>query len=181
LVWPIICQIVGIVNVGAAHAIVRGVTGDGDRAEYDPPARITQLPSWLVGQLAAVAARLVADALARDGLRRQHYVVLSALAERGAASQAALGRRLSIDRSDMHALLDGLERDGLLARVRDAHDHRRILIDLTPAGARVLKRLEKRVDAAQAALLAPLSATDRRELNRLLTHLVDYHSGRTGR
>jgi MarR family transcriptional regulator, lower aerobic nicotinate degradation pathway regulator len=134
-----------------------------------------------VGQLAAVAARLVADALARDGLRRQHYVVLSALAERGAASQAALGRRLSIDRSDMHALLDGLERDGLLARVRDAHDHRRILIDLTPAGARVLKRLEKRVDAAQAALLAPLSATDRRELNRLLTHLVDYHSGRTGR
>jgi DNA-binding MarR family transcriptional regulator len=112
-------------------------------------------------------------------LRRPHFVVLSALAERGAASQAALGRRLSIDRSDMHALLDGLERDGLVARVRDAHDQRRILIELTPAGARALKRLEKRVDVAQETLLAPLSAADRPELTRLLSRLVDYHSGQT--
>jgi MarR family transcriptional regulator, lower aerobic nicotinate degradation pathway regulator len=102
--------------------------------------------------------------------------VLSALAERGAASQAALGRRLSIDRSDMHALLRDLERDGLVARVRDAHDHRRILIELTPAGARARKRLDKRVEAAQEALVAPLSAADRGELHRLLAQLVDHHS-----
>ena len=149
-----------------------------DGSTYDPPGRVRQLPSWLAGQLAATAARLVADALASDGLRRQHFIVLSALAERGAASQAALGRRLLIDRSDMHALLSELERDGLVARARDKHDQRRILIDLMPAGAWALKRLDKRVEAAQEALVAPLSAADRRELHRLLTRLVDHHHGR---
>lgn len=154
------------------------MTAEADRSDYDPPHRITQLPSWLAGQLAATAAGLVADALAADGLRRQHFIVLNALAERGAASQAALGRRLRIDRKDMHAVLSDLERHGLAERVRDQHDRRRNLLALTPTGARALKRLDKRVEAAQETLLTPLSASDRRELRRLLTRLVEHHSGR---
>lgn len=152
-----------------------------DLAEYDPPERITRLPSWLSGRVAETATGLVAGALAAEGLRRQHFVVLSALAERGAASQAALGRRLLIDRSDMHSLLSELERDGLVARVRDPDDRRRMLVELTPAGARALKRLDARIDAAQEALLAPLSRADRRELERLLKRLVEYHSRRASR
>jgi DNA-binding MarR family transcriptional regulator len=148
-----------------------------DHAEYDPPARITLLPSWLAGQVAAIAARLVAEALATEGLRRPHFVVLSALAERGAASQAELGRRLSVDRSDMHALLADLDREGLVARVRDQNDRRRVVVEITGAGARQLKRLGKRVEAAQAKLVAPLSAAERRELSRLLTRLVEHHLG----
>jgi MarR family transcriptional regulator, lower aerobic nicotinate degradation pathway regulator len=146
-----------------------------DLAEYDPPDRIRRLESWLTGQLAATGEALVADALTAEGLRRQHFTVLSALAERGAASQAALGRRLLIDRSDMHALLSELERDGLVARVRDPNDRRRMLVELTPAGGCVLKRLDRRIEAAQDALVAPLSSADRRELRRLLTVLVEHH------
>jgi DNA-binding MarR family transcriptional regulator len=148
---------------------------DADLAEYDPPERIRRLPSWLTGQLAATGTGLVAEALAPDGLRRPHFLVLSALAERGAASQAALGRRLLIDRSEMHALLSELEQRGHVARVRDQHDRRRMLVELTPAGARALKRLDKQIQAAQDALLAPLPATDRRELERLLARLVEHH------
>ena len=149
-----------------------------DLSEYDPPDRIRRLPSWLTGRVAETAAGLVAGALAAEGLRRQHFVVLSALAERGAASQAALGRRLLIDRSDMHALLSELEQDGLVARVRDPKDRRRMLVELTPAGGRVLKRLDRRIEAAQDALVAPFSTADRRELQQLLTLLVEHHSHR---
>jgi DNA-binding MarR family transcriptional regulator len=35
-----------------------------------------------------------------------------------------------------------------------------------------MKRLEKRIDAAQAALLEPLSSEERRELVRLLERVV---------
>jgi DNA-binding MarR family transcriptional regulator len=106
---------------------------------------------------------------------------MTALADRGATSQAALGRRLLIDRSDMHALLAGLEHAGLVQRVRDPGDRRQMLVDLTPAGARTLKRLDKRIDAAQEELLAPLSAAERRELERLLERLVEHHSpGQSG-
>jgi DNA-binding MarR family transcriptional regulator len=149
---------------------------DADLSEYDPPDRIRRLPSWLAGQVAARAAGLVAEALAADGLGRQHFLVLSALAEEGAASQAALGRRLLIDRSDMHALLADLEREGLVTRVRDQQDRRRVIVGLAAAGARALKRLDKRVEAAQQALVAPLSTADRQHLDRLLTQLVEHHS-----
>jgi MarR family transcriptional regulator, lower aerobic nicotinate degradation pathway regulator len=149
------------------------VTDPADPAEYDPPRRLRQLPSWLSSAVARKARRLVSEALAQEGARRQHFTVLTSLAEQGPASQATLGRRLWIDRSDLHAILNELERDGLVRRVRDEHDRRRNVVALTQRGTAALKRLDKRVDAAQNALLEPLSATDRRELRRLLEQLVD--------
>jgi DNA-binding MarR family transcriptional regulator len=147
---------------------------DDARLEYDPPERMRRLPSWLASELARRGAALVGESLAQEGVRRQHFAVLTSLAEQGAASQAALGRRLWIDRSDLHALLAELERDGLVARVRDPDDRRRNVVTLTPAGKTTLRRLDKRIDAAQTALLEPLSAADRRELIRLLERVVSH-------
>jgi MarR family transcriptional regulator, lower aerobic nicotinate degradation pathway regulator len=147
---------------------------DDGRLEYDPPERMRRLPSWLASELARRGAALVGEALAGEGVRRQHFAVLTSLAEQGAASQAAIGRRLWIDRSDLHALLNELERDGLLARVRDSEDRRRNVVTLTAAGKALLRRLDKRVDAAQTALLEPLSSTERREVIRLLERVVSH-------
>jgi MarR family transcriptional regulator, lower aerobic nicotinate degradation pathway regulator len=146
---------------------MRGVTNDS-------PRRVRELPSWLVNQAALQAQRLVAEA----GVRRHHFAVLAALEEGGAASQAELGRRVWMDRSDLHAVLNELEGDGLVARDRDAEDRRRNLVRLTPAGARVLERLNARVEEAQDALLTPLTAAERRELQRLLTRVVEHHAGK---
>ena len=143
------------------------------QSAYDPPPRLRALPSWLAGAVARRAQRLVAEALAQEGARRQHFVVLTSLAEQGPASQAALGRRLWIDRSDLHAILNELERDGRVQRVRDERDRRRNVVALTPAGRTALRRLDRRVDAAQDALLEPLSEPERRQLHRLLEKLAD--------
>ncbi len=149
---------------------------DAARREYAPPPRLRELPSWLAGQVAMHAGGLVGEALAQEGMRRQHFAVLTALAEGGAASQAALGRRLWIDRSDLHAILGELEAQGLIARVRDEEDRRRNLIELTEAGLAGLERLDARVQAAQEALLEPLSVADRRQLLRLLKQVDDHHA-----
>jgi DNA-binding MarR family transcriptional regulator len=145
---------------------------DDQRGDYDPPERVRRLASWLTAEVARKGRRLVDASLAQDGARRQHFTVLTLLAEQGAASQAELGRRLSIDRSDMHALLAELERDGLVARVRDERDRRRNVVTLTRAGASALARLDTQMDAAQDALLQPLSASERQELSRLLQKLL---------
>lgn len=149
------------------------VTEPDQRTDYDPPPRLRQLPSWLSGQVARKAERLVSDALAQEGVRRQHFTVLTSLAEQGPASQATLGRRLWIDRSDLHAILNELERIGHIDRVRDEQDRRRNIVELTARGTATLKRLDKRVDGAQRALLKPLSESDRRAFRRLLEKLVD--------
>ena len=138
-----------------------------------PPRRLTKLPSWLAGQAAQRAARLVSEALGEEGFRRHHFAVMTALAEDGAASQAELGRRVWLDRSDLHAVLNELERDGQVVRKQDERDRRRNLVELTPAGTATLKRLDARVDAAQEEFLAPLNAADRRELMRLLVAVAD--------
>ena len=150
------------------------MAADDERSEYDPPARLRRLPSWLASELARRGQALVAEALAQEGVRRQHFAVLTSLAEQGAASQADLGRRLLIDRSDLHALLAEMERDGLVARVRDAADRRRNVVTLTSAGEAALARLDERVDSAQRALLEPLSAKERREVTRLLERVVSH-------
>ena len=113
-----------------------------------PPPRAGEL---LTGQVSATANRLVGDALAEHGLRRHHYRVLVALAEDGEASQADLGRRLWLDRSDLHGVLAELDAAGLTTRVRDEQDRRRNLVALTPDGERVLAVAE---DAVQAARLS---------------------------
>jgi MarR family transcriptional regulator, lower aerobic nicotinate degradation pathway regulator len=142
---------------------MRGVTNDS-------PSRMRALPSWLVNQAALRAQRLVADA----GVRRHHFAVLAALEEAGAASQAELGRRVWMDRSDLHAVLNELEGDGLVARVRDERDRRRNLVRLTAAGGERLGDLQARAEAAQEALLEPLSQPERDELRRLLTLIIQH-------
>ncbi|MDO8214016.1 MarR family winged helix-turn-helix transcriptional regulator [Conexibacter sp. CPCC 206217] len=143
----------------------------------DVPRRLWQLPSWLLNRAAREATAVVGDAFARAGVRRHHFTVLLTLAEYGPASQASLGRRLGIDRSDMAAVVGDLERDALIARARDANDRRRNVVTLTPAGETTLQTLDARVEAAQDELLAPLTTMERDELTRLLTRLV---AGRDG-
>jgi MarR family transcriptional regulator, lower aerobic nicotinate degradation pathway regulator len=84
-------------------------------------------------------------------------------------------RRLGIDRSDVVAVLNDLERDGLALRGPDTHDRRRNAISITAAGSRTLRSLDDLVDEAQGALLEPLSARERRQFNDLLQRLVEHH------
>jgi len=163
-----ICPIVGDVNVGRPTRYAPFVAED----DYDPPQRVRRMPSWLVGQVSRRAQTLVSDALAQEGMRRQHFTVLLSLSEQGEASQAALGRRLWIDRSDLHAIVGELEREGLIARVRDPTDRRRNVVTITSAGKTTLRRLDALIERAQRELMAPLPAGDRRELIRLLERLI---------
>jgi MarR family transcriptional regulator, lower aerobic nicotinate degradation pathway regulator len=147
-----------------------------DDTAYDAPRRLRELPSWLLARASLQAARLVSDALATAGMRRQHFAVLVALDEAGPASQAALGRRLGLDRSDLHALVTQLEHDGLLGRARDPEDGRRNVVRLTAKGRTALRRLDAKVAAVQNDLLAPLSAAERAQLRRLLARVVEHHA-----
>jgi MarR family transcriptional regulator, lower aerobic nicotinate degradation pathway regulator len=142
--------------------------------ERGAPEKLWSTPSWLVARVALRGAKVVDAA----GVKRKEFSVLVALAESGPASQADLGRRLALDRSDLHAIVAGLERDGLVDRERDPADARRNRVKLTARGRAQLRRLEAKVDAAQDTLLAPLSKAERVLLTGLLARVVDHHAER---
>ena len=138
----------------------------------DAPQRLQRLPSWLLSASALVGDRLVNEALATEGVRKYHFRVLVALSDDGPLSQADLGRRLSIDRSDMAAVVAELEQRELVARARDDRDRRRNVVTVTAGGEDALARMDAAIAAAQDELLAPLSAPERQQLTELLTRLL---------
>ncbi|HMG44130.1 MAG TPA: MarR family winged helix-turn-helix transcriptional regulator [Acidimicrobiales bacterium] len=137
------------------------------------PARLRTLPSWLVNQVALAANRAVAEGLAAAGTRRHHYSLLAALDDVGPASQAELGRRTMIDRSDVVAAVNELADQGYVERTPDPADRRRNVVSLTPAGRRRLRQLDRLLAKVQDDILAPLPAEDRNRLVALLTRLVE--------
>lgn len=142
------------------------------------PDRLAEKPSWLLTQLSVHAHRLATEAFAEAGARGYHYRVLAALDEFGTASQAELGRRCNMDRSDVVATVTELERQGYVDRAQDPRDRRRNTVTLTEPGRTQLGRLDKTLDRAQDELLGPLPEADRRTLTRLLGTLLAHHQRR---
>jgi DNA-binding MarR family transcriptional regulator len=141
------------------------------------PARLRGKPTWLISQVDTHAHRLLTERLATAGARGYHYRLLAALQEFGPASQASLGRRTAMDRSDVVATVNDLASGGYARRSPDPADHRRNVITITPAGAARLERLDELLAGVQEDLLAPLSPGERDQLARLLSRLLDHHSG----
>nr|WP_027927983.1 MarR family transcriptional regulator [Amycolatopsis benzoatilytica] len=130
--------------------------------------RLTKRPSWLVTQLSVHVRRLVSDGFAAAGARGYHYRILAALDEFGPASQAELGRRCRVDRSDVVAAVNQLAEAGYAERTPDPDHGRRNIVHLTKAGARQVKRLDKALDEVQDELMAPLTGEERETFLRLL-------------
>ena len=142
-------------------------------ADDETPARLKAKSTWLISQVAARSHGLLTERLAAAGARGYHYRLLAALAEFGPSSQASLGRRTRMDRSDVVAAVGELAAEGLVERAADPADRRRNVVTLTPRGTARLERLDQVLAAVQDELLAPLSGAERAELARLLTRLLD--------
>ncbi len=72
------------------------------------------------------------------GLTYPQYLVMLVLWERDGLMVSELGERLFLDSGTLTPLLKRLESSGLIARIRDVQDERRVHITLTAAG-RALK------------------------------------------
>ncbi|MGW5464678.1 MarR family winged helix-turn-helix transcriptional regulator [Streptomyces sp. NPDC003996] len=139
-------------------------------AEAPLPA-IRCLPSWLLGRAAARGRSLVADALAAEGQKMWHHVVLSAVRDLQPVAQADLGRSVGLDPKDLVGVLNDLQSAGHVVRAPDPRDRRKNAVSLTDDGARVLVRCEKAAREANDELLAPLSAAERDQFTGLLIRI----------
>ncbi|WP_329268826.1 MarR family winged helix-turn-helix transcriptional regulator [Streptomyces sp. NBC_01451] len=132
---------------------------------------IRVLPSWILGRAADRGRALVAAALAHEGLKMWHHVVLSAVAELGPVAQAELVRGVGLDAKDMVGVLNDLEGASLVVRAPDPHDRRKNAVTVTAEGRRLLARCERAARKANDELLAPLTAVERDLFMGLLTRV----------
>ncbi|GGJ32661.1 MarR family winged helix-turn-helix transcriptional regulator [Streptomyces brasiliensis] len=136
-----------------------------------PLLAIRSLPSWLLSRAAARGRGLVGRALAAEGLKTWHHVVLSAVRDLAPVAQADLGRGIGLDPKDLVGVLNDLQASGLVVRAPDPGDRRKNAVSLTAEGGRLLRRCEKVARAANDELLAPLSAAERDQFMGLLIRI----------
>jgi DNA-binding MarR family transcriptional regulator len=147
-----------------------GACAEGvDRAPLPPT-----LERW-TGALLNRAAQRVQErfesGLEPLGIRPKHYGVL-ALLENGPLTQIEIGRGLWVDRTTMVALIDDLERLGLVERERHPEDRRAYAITLTDRGREMLSQATGVVAATQEECFAALSRTEQEQLRALLAKLL---------
>jgi DNA-binding MarR family transcriptional regulator len=116
---------------------------------------------------AAISAREFGDA----GHPRD-VGVLATLNALGPLSQQELAEGLSVNRTVMVKLIDGLEARGFVERVRNPQDRRAYALHPTAAGLEYMAAMLPRMLSAEAELTASLSAGEHERLNALLRPLI---------
>jgi DNA-binding MarR family transcriptional regulator len=98
---------------------------------------------------------------------------LLALGHEGPLTMGDLARRVAVTEKTTTGLVDRLERDGLVLRLRDGADRRVVRVKLTAHGARLARRLDAEVLEKLTWMMGRLDAGDRRDLFRIIGKLTD--------
>lgn len=114
--------------------------------------------------------RLYRPLLGPLGLTYPQYLAMMALWETSPQTVTALGRRLRLDSGTLTPLFKRMEKAGLIRRMRDREDERRVLIALTAAG----QALRARAEAVPMAALCrmPMDLEEAGRLKEMLTRLA---------
>lgn len=85
------------------------------------------------------------------GLTFPQYLVVLALLDGAPQTVGALGARLDMDTGTITPLVKRLEGAGMVSRVRDRTDERRVLVDLTAAGRALESEVRSVTDKIKSA------------------------------
>jgi MarR family transcriptional regulator, lower aerobic nicotinate degradation pathway regulator len=141
----------------------------GGEAESQPY-RLHEQVGFLLRQAtqrhtAIFAARMIED------LTPTQWAALARLNERGPCSQNLLGRFTAMDAATIKGVVDRLVSRGLAEARSDPQDSRRLTIVLTEAGRDLVGHAIPAAREITEATLARLSASERRQILKLLGKL----------
>ena len=106
------------------------------------------------------------------GMHLRLLMALSYLRDHDGAPQQELAEALCMDANNVVLLLNELEAPGHVRRVRDSHDRRRHLVEITDSGCRALEAAERSQEQIEDDVLRTLDAQERATLWRLLTRAL---------
>jgi DNA-binding MarR family transcriptional regulator len=124
----------------------------------------------LLTRLAKVVFRRTPEELI--GMRLRLFVTLVYLRDHDGATQQELGEAMCMDANNLVLLLNELESDGCVRRLRDPDDRRRHLVELTDGGRRALERGERAMESVEDDVLGALADDERETLRALLARAL---------
>ena len=128
--------------------------------------------AFLLSSLGFAVSRRFHEVLGPLGLEPGELALMRAVSASDGEPQNALAERLHISPSWMVAIVDQLERRGLLERRPHAHDRRVRNLHLTAAGKKLLKQAERRAEQFDRQVSDPLTDPELQQLLDLLQRVA---------
>jgi DNA-binding MarR family transcriptional regulator len=129
--------------------------------------------AFLLTQIGTHAAQEFARRVAELDLTPPQAGLLRAVAVEPGRSQQAIARQLGTPATRLVALVDDLERRGLVQRRRNPDDRRLYAVDLTEAGRALMARIGRVAREHDDALLDGLDPAERERLRELLSRIAE--------
>lgn len=139
-----------------------------------PVADVTAVSSFLHLLRVATDLSLALDAcLSEHGLLQGRWWVLILLMreDNKTSTPSLLAEKAGVTRATMTGLLDGLARDGLVERIFDEADRRRVTVTLTDAGQAKLDDVMPDYYARLRACMSGVDEAARQELEKTLSKI----------
>jgi DNA-binding MarR family transcriptional regulator len=133
-------------------------------------------PGYLFRRMQQIAVSIFIEECRAYDLTPVQYAALVAIHTHPGIDATRLSAVIAFDRSTLGNVIERLQTKALIERKPSRGDRRIKLLYLTRAGAALLRDIMSAVDRAQARMLQPLKATDRKTLMALLTQLVDLNN-----
>lgn len=142
---------------------------DSGRPPWQPVA-------FLLAQVGGFAAQRFGERVSELGLQPSDVGILRIISRHeGALSQQALAGLLGVGPSRVVALIDALEKKGLVARARSSRDRRNYELTLTDAGRAVMGKMRSIGSSHDRDITGALTADERAALGALLGKLAAAH------
>ena len=133
-------------------------------------------PGYLFRRMQQIAVAIFMEECRSFDLTPVQYASLIAVRTHPGIDATRLSAVIAFDRSTLGNVIERLEAKGLIERKPAAQDKRVKLLHLTKPGVALLRDIMPAVDRAQARMLQPLKAADRKMLMALLSQLVDLNN-----
>lgn len=112
------------------------------------------------------------EQFAAAGVRPAQYSVLTVIEHNPGLSQTRLAAALGIKKTNLVAMIDGLEKRGLARRMPAERDRRSHALFLTPKGGALMARLHRLDAALNRRLVQAAGEDDRRRLCEALRRIA---------
>lgn len=143
-------------------------------AQRYPEADVSAVAAFLhLLRVATDLSSALDSCLSQHGLLQGRWWVLILLMREsdGMSAPSTLAEKAGVSRATMTGLLDSLERDGLVERIFDAADRRRVSIRLTPSGQAKLDEVMPDYYRRLRQLMAGFSDAEKSVLHSMLERL----------
>ena len=137
-------------------------------------------PGHLIRRAHQLSVAIFMEETAGRDMTPVQFAILNALIDDPGEDHVTLAGKVAFDAATFGSVIGRLEAKGWVRREPDELDRRRKLLWVTPQGAQAARAMKRAVAKAQARMLEPLNAAERRQLVALLGKLVTRHENGHG-